>query len=214
MLAPASTTDCRATRTGTRACCPRSTSGRGRCSPRTRKSTLGIAECCHGLSRSNESRRCGPRCNDHRRAHRRHSGRPATCRPRRRPRPGDSLAGDQRNAGRALRRRRLLPGAGQPGHGAATPPQKTPPKALGRWRDTSGKLIHIKMDDPGGKPGVGSGRTGQGRRDHRPAKPRNWPPAYSSPGTRPPPGRSASASRRCWRTPTNWPSYAMPRTRR
>ena len=139
---------------------------------------------------------------NHRRAHRRHPGRSETGRPGTALWPGDSDDGDQRDAGRALRRRRLLPGKCQQGD--------EPLRHRGRRRPgrrSTGQVseeTHPRQDGrPGRKPGVGLGRTRQGPARSPTAKPRNWPPASSSPGTRRLPAKSPSASSRCWRTPTS-----------
>jgi len=137
-----------------------------------------------------------------RRAHRRHLAgpQPAACR---RPRLAIPSLGDHSNAGRALQdatssRKQANRGMNR------TPPQKTPPKALERWRVTS-ETLHIRWDDPcktwcriwPKRQGVES-PTAKPRTGHRRTHLR----------TRPPPGRSSAASAALPGNPrTNWPSY-------
>ena len=92
---------------------PRCISGRDRCSPRMQRNTPDFAGCCPGRSRSNASRRCGPLCSaSPTRTSTRSS--PGRNRPTwSRVWPWPSLAGDQRNARRAIRRRRFFSGIGQ-----------------------------------------------------------------------------------------------------
>ena len=60
--APASTTDCPATRIGTRACWRRCTSGHVRSSPPMPRSTPDSAGCCQNPSPSSASKACARRC--------------------------------------------------------------------------------------------------------------------------------------------------------
>ena len=78
----------------------------------------------------------------------------------------DSLAGDQRDARRAIRRRRILPGAGQQRH---EPVRQR--RGRGRRRGRVGQVLEEPVARQDGRPQRGSrfrsGRAGEGRGDQR-----------------------------------------------